>query len=631
MRRLIASVIAVLALVVSPGIALGQPAGSAIVQNVDLSNFPRVGLEVILPESLVSQGETPVFSVKENGRETELVKAQVQAADQPIDAVLVVDCSGSMAGAPIQAAKSAARAFVAELRPPSRAALVTFADRPRVVVPPTADGAALRAAIDGITPAGETSLYDAVITAVRQVNKSGSAQPVVIVLSDGGDTMSRTPLTRALSELRSAKVPVLAVALSSDEADPKALRLLSSQSGGRMATISNLDQLTSFYTGLARELQTRYLIAYSSNRPSTADLEISVTAKSSTGAAVTSLVVSNPMAAIKEPIGKTVKPVPPANLITYGVAVTLVFVAVALLTAAVILILIRPRTGLDQLAFYDQVVPEGGDNAVGTDRVISGMIGAVDYVAGKGGFKRLAYEELDRAGLPLRPTEYIGMHLTLVVVAGLLAGGAGNLVGALLVVVITTILPIGWIAYRIERRKRQFEEQLPDMLDLLAGSLRAGWGLQQATEVIVEQCGSPMSDEFRRAQTEIRLGRSVEEALESVAVRMQSNDFGWVVSAISIQREVGGNLAELLTIVSGTIRERNALKREISALTSEGRLSAVILFALPFFEAVVLYLVNREYMSKLFLTGPGLVMLVMGLAMLGVGGVWLKKATKVEV
>lgn len=633
MRRFISTL--VLALLVAPtSIAIAAPAaGEAMIQDVDLSNFPQVKLEVIVPGSMLKGGDKPVFTVHENDRPVDVLLASVKASDQPIDAVLVVDASGSMKGASMDAAKAAALAFIAELRPPSKAALVAFSDKARVVMPMSSDAGMLRSAVNRIEAGGETALYDAVLVAIRQVSRGGSTQPVVIVLSDGGDTMSRTPLTQALGEIRKSGIPVLAVALPSSESDSGALRMMARQNGGRVATVKNLSNLTAYYEDLAQELQTRYRVVYNSRRPTTMNLDIAVDAKTSAGAAGATLVVDNPLAAPEGPTPTTVDPVPPANLFTYGFAVVAVFVSVGMLVAALALLLSRPKTGLDQLGYYDQSTGASPDDmAVRPDRVMSGVFGAIDSVAGKGGFKLLAYEELDRAGLPLRPTEYMLLHLSLVVVSGLIAGMfAGSLSASLIVVAIATVAPILWISYRIRKRRAAFDEQLPDMLDLLAGSLRAGWGLQQALDVIIDQTKPPMSDEFRRAQTETRLGRSVEQSLESVAERVQSMDFSWVVSAISIQREVGGNLAELLTIVASTIRERNAVRRQISALTSEGRLSAVILFVLPFLEALILYITNPGYMSKLLTTSLGNMLLATGLILLLIGAVWLNKVTKVEV
>ncbi|MHB8050818.1 MAG: type II secretion system F family protein, partial [Coriobacteriia bacterium] len=173
--------------------------------------------------------------------------------------------------------------------------------------------------------------------------------------------------------------------------------------------------------------------------------------------------------------------------------------------------------------------------------------------------------------------------------------------------------------------------QLPDVLNLIAGALRAGWGLQQSVDLVVEQMAPPVSTEFARAQTEVRLGRPVEEALETVARRTRSEDFSWAVTAIGIQRDVGGNLAEVLDLVAATIRDRGALKRQIAGLTAEGRLSAWILLLLPFVLIGLLMVVNPSYIAALFSTGPGLVMLVIGGVLLLTGALWLRSIVTIEV
>lgn len=630
-RRIAVSIL-LLALVLGSAVPVfAAPTDHVIVRDADLSQFPQVRLQVTVPAELASAGR-PVFSASENGRKVDVVEASVKSQQQAIDAVLVVDTSGSMKGAAMEAAKTAAKAFITELKAPSRVALVAFSDKPAVLVPTTDDAAILGQAIDRMQPKGETSLYDAVLLALNQVKRADGVQPAVIVLSDGADTTSRVSLTQAVSAVRSAGVPVLVVALPSAEADHAPLKLLAEQSGGRLATIADLGALTAYYRGLAKELQTSYSLIYHSNRPSTVDLEIGVTAKSGGRTATGDMVVQNPMAIYEQPTVNTLRPVAPANLFTYAVAVTMVFISVAMFVVSGALMLIRPSTGLNQLAYYDQTGTDAADTGASQERVLSGVVAAVDYVAGKRGFKRLAYEELDRAGLPLRPAEYITLHMLIVIVTGIAAGMASQSIAvSLLVVILATVAPIAWIGMRIRKRRDAFESQLPDTLDLIAGSLRAGWGLQQAIEAVVEQAKPPISEEFRRAQTEVRLGRLSEQALESVAARMQSVDFNWVVSAISIQREVGGNLAELLNIVSSTIRERNALKRQVATLTSEGRLSAVILFVLPFLEAGILFIINRGYISQLFVTSTGLVMLITGILLLIVGGVWLNRVIRVEV
>ena len=140
----------------------------------------------------------------------------------------------------------------------------------------------------------------------------------------------------------------------------------------------------------------------------------------------------------------------------------------------------------------------------------------------------------------------------------------------------------------------------------MAGSLQAGLSLPQGMDTIVREGAEPMATEFRRALVETRLGVSIEDALESIGERMMSDDFQWCVMAIRIQREVGGNLAELLLQVAGTLRERDYLRRQVKSLSAEGRFSAYILLALP--PGIMLYefVTNRDYLRPLYTTGVGL-------------------------
>jgi tight adherence protein B len=260
------------------------------------------------------------------------------------------------------------------------------------------------------------------------------------------------------------------------------------------------------------------------------------------------------------------------------------------------------------------------------------MVGVVDYVAGRGGFTGLVRQRLERAGLPLRPAEYITAHVALVVTAGVLAQILTGALGvSFIVVLLATLGPMLYLELKVHSRQTAFEEQLPQILNLIAGSLRAGWGLLQSVDMVVQETMPPASDEFRRVQTEARLGLPVEDALQAMADRVGSQDFSWAVSAIAIQREVGGNLAEVLDVVAATIRDRAALRRHVSALTAEGRISAVILLALPFVEGVFLYVVNPTYMRPMFTEPLGWMILGSGLLLLVIGSLWLVRAMRVEV
>ncbi|NLB46536.1 MAG: type II secretion system protein F [Microbacteriaceae bacterium] len=305
------------------------------------------------------------------------------------------------------------------------------------------------------------------------------------------------------------------------------------------------------------------------------------------------------------------------------------------LVSGLVLMFVRPKSALDRLRYYDQLRETPDAAAVGgeySSRVTSSMMGAVGYVAGKRGMGAFVYEQLERAGWPLRPTEYIAAHLLLVVAIGAVVTWVSwSLLIGVLAIVLAVFVPLMIVDGRIRARERAFEEQLPDVLNLIAGALRAGWGLQQSLDLVVEQMAPPVSTEFARAQTEVRLGRPVEEALETVAHRMRSEDFSWAGTAIGIQRDVGGNLAEVLDLVAATIRDRGALKRQISGLTAEGRLSAWILLILPFALVALFMVINPGYLAALFTSTLGLSMLLGGCVLLLVGALWLRSVVTIEV
>jgi tight adherence protein B len=155
--------------------------------------------------------------------------------------------------------------------------------------------------------------------------------------------------------------------------------------------------------------------------------------------------------------------------------------------------------------------------------------------------------------------------------------------------------------------------------------------MPQALDTVVREGQQPMTGEFNRALVEARLGVPIEDALEGVGRRMQSKDFAWVVMAIRIQREVGGNLAEILTTVAATLRERERLRRQVQVLSAEGRLSAWILGALPPVFTLYLILSRPDYLRPLVTQPLGWLLVITGATLLTVGVLWMRKAVKVEV
>ncbi|HEX6235984.1 MAG TPA: type II secretion system F family protein, partial [Acidimicrobiales bacterium] len=179
------------------------------------------------------------------------------------------------------------------------------------------------------------------------------------------------------------------------------------------------------------------------------------------------------------------------------------------------------------------------------------------------------------------------------------------------------------------RRRERFGDQLPDNLQLLTSSRRAGYGLLQGLDSMAREAPEPGRSEFGRVLLEIRVGRDPGGALHALAERMRSDDFDWVVGAIDINREVGGDLATVLDNVAGTIRERQRLFRQMRALTAEGRISAYVLTALPPLLMLAMALLNPDYLSDLT-SGFGLVLLGIGAGMLVLGWVWMQRLIRLE-
>jgi tight adherence protein B len=236
---------------------------------------------------------------------------------------------------------------------------------------------------------------------------------------------------------------------------------------------------------------------------------------------------------------------------------------------------------------------------------------------------------LEMAGIRMRLQEFA----ILVLVAELVLGAIGVLVAGPLGLVLALLAPIAarvWVNVRTSRRQRAFADQLDDTLQLMASSLRAGHSLLQALASVAGEADEPTSEEFARIINQTRIGRELGPSFDESASRMNSDDFAWVTQAIAINREVGGNLAEVLDGVGHTIRERNQIRRQVKALSAEGKLSAIVLMLLPFGIAGFLMLSNPEYMAKFTQSLMGYTMIVVSVILLVIGGLWLRKVVQVR-
>jgi len=206
----------------------------------------------------------------------------------------------------------------------------------------------------------------------------------------------------------------------------------------------------------------------------------------------------------------------------------------------------------------------------------------------------------------------------------------GPLAGIIAAVVIATG-PVAYLNYRYRQRMSAFEHQLPDTLTLLASSLRAGFSLMQGLEAVAQEITDPMRKELQRVFTEVRLGRTIEDALGDAAERMDSNDLRWTVMAIQIQREVGGNLAVLLDTVADTMVKRERVRRELKALTAEARLSAIVLSLITPLLAFAIWAIQPTYLQPLTHDFFGIMGLIVAGGLCIAGWFWLRKIVDIEV
>ena len=288
-----------------------------------------------------------------------------------------------------------------------------------------------------------------------------------------------------------------------------------------------------------------------------------------------------------------------------------------------------------RMAAIGRPVPQRTASAVdrpGTGWIPESVSSFGERFATSQGFGEKLDAQLEAAGISLRSGEFVVATVGAGLVAAVVAAAMlQNVLLAAVLGVVGALVPTVLLRTALSRRADKMREQLPDVLTIMASSLRAGHSFLQALDTTAREIQAPANVEFQRLVSEIRLGRPAEDALEALADRVGSPDFRWAVLAVNIQREVGGNLAEILDNVSDTLRERAMMRRQIRVLTAEGRLSAWVLAILPFAIALYMFAVNPKYISLLFTKQIGLVMLGVGGVLMVLGILWMRKIVDIDV
>jgi len=633
--------------------AWAQEAGQEIeIVDINGSRYPEGGqTQMVIEFRNFGQDPDPgALEVTANGEAvSDLVVEPVGASSVPVGVVLVIDASGSMDGAPMEAAKAAAISFINQSRAEDRIAIVSFSDSVQVLTGFTGNKDGLIQTINAIVPANETAFNDGVIEGISlfdQPNARGLL-PNMIVLTDGDDTASEATLDEAIAAVENSDVRTFGVALQGSEFNPDAVEQVATAGAGLFLSTPNPDQLEQLYGDISREISNTLVARFVSPISTPGEVDFAVTYQGLSSAqsfAVSGFAVTT---TTQPGVTTTTTLAPLTTQVVESGAVldidTLMLLGAAGLGLTLFLFLVilfgrededDPGRFAKRLQAYGRKGPREADE----DRswlqripILNRFSQAAEEEVKRRGLLSGVNSTLEQANIPISPGEAVLGMFGLSAVGGILMGIFNGAVAGVISFVVFLLIAVFLIRFAGGREKRKFENQLPDTLTLMSTSLRAGYSLLQATEAVSTESPNPTAREFGRAIAEARLGISVTDALQGVVDRTQSDDFEWAVMAIEIQREVGGNLAEVLQTVGDTMRARNRLKGEIRALTAEGRISAFVLGSLPFAMGLFLWTSNREYLQPLLDATFGRIAIAVGLLLMAGGIFWLKKIVDIEI
>lgn len=604
------------------------------IREVDVSRFPIVRLVVSTPEPL-SSGNRDV-QVVENGASVQVVDvSSLGGPSGRVDAALAIDVSNSMRGSRLGTALAAARTFVASVPESMPVGVLTFSQRPLMLSSVSIDRASVESAVASIgssTTAG-TALYDAVATAAAMFDADSDDQHNLVLVTDGRNTAGDLDLAGAVSAAKAADMHVFTIGLAGPSTDEVTLRALARGTGGTYASIS-ADQLNAVYSGLAEEFSSQYVVEYRSKAP----VGVTVTASVHLGSGSASVGFLAPGVSEWPDEGRPVSVAPGfwTEPIGMGAIAMLAFLAVAGLGLLVVrrdARRQRERQLLSRLGSHAQEPGWDAEEGASSDRkrlVPQSFAGLADSAVGSGASRGVA-RRLEHAGWAMESGEFLTISAFLALVLSLFGLLLAGVIGAILGLAVGTLVPQVTLSNAASRRRAAIQAQLADTLMVIASSMRAGHSFMQSLDTASKEIDPPAAGEFGRVLQEIRLGRDTDDALEALAERVGSQDLEWAVTAIEIQRKIGGNLAEVLETVANTIRERDTLRRQMRALSAEGRISALVLSVLPILIAAYLMIVNPDYLRTLTTTRPGIIISVSAGILMVIGYVWMRRMVKLDV
>ncbi|WP_106399188.1 type II secretion system F family protein [Actinocorallia populi] len=538
--------------------------------------------------------------------------ARPAAAAPERTVVIVLDDGPAMTKAGLGAARRGVAGLVAALPPDVAVGLAL----PGASLAPATDRAPLLAAVEKAGLRGQGRVLDAVAGGLAALPPDGERR--LVVVTAGRDTASRTDPARMARDVALKGVAVELFGVGASAAKSPVVRRLAASPGSRVRTASNAARLASQMAEAGRDL-------FGAAPPG---------ARPAAGPTAASAEPAEPPAEPSEaaPAGGGTGPSLGALL---GLCFVVILVAVYLLGEA----FFAPRSDVShRIEEYRPRAGGGGGEGTGGGRgrgpggVLDGLLALSGRLVRASGRTEKIAARLDEAGWSLAPHEWGLLRgvACLLAVVGLWSFTDNLPVALLLGLALPLGIAKGVLAKARDRRVQAFADQLPDALAMIAGSLRSGFTVSQSLERLGSQEVQPLGVEMARALAQTKIGVSVEDALDQAADRMDCPDLRWVVMTIRIQREVGGNLADVIETTMETMRERTRLRRHIRALSAEGRMSAQVLIALPILLAVGLLLFRPDYLAPMLESPMGVLMLVFGAASVAVGWFWISRMIKIE-
>jgi tight adherence protein B len=625
LRTAIASA-AVAALVV-PTLALGQAQAPAPkLTESTTSGFPDRAYLVTLPSTRplsasqveVTENTNPVVGL-----------GVAPPGGSKSGAVLLIDASNSMKGAPIQGATVAARAFLEERKANLPLAIITFNPNITTLSEFTTNKAELAEAVAQTPTTDEgTHIYDAIIEASTMARDAGQERTTFVLLSDGANyDTSNSSLAEALSAAADANVRIISIGLKSDQFTPQTLQTLANRTGGRYIEADNPAALAAIYTEIGQQLSNEYELTYRSTLPPQVKANVQVKVANFAPASAT---YTTPALDL-EPQGTFEqnwidKVITSPWLMIFVVVSVLALIGFAIFSA----IDVRNRSLRRRMAAY-VTVPSEEESRLRRAEVAQILADTAQRTVGGQKWWQRFESDVELGGFGLSALAIAGWTIVGGIFGSIVAAIAFQSLWALLLGLLAPFVTRWLVSRKVRKMRRAFEEQLADNLDVLAGAMRTGHSTMGALSVMVDSAIEPSKSEFRRVLQDEQLGVPLDDALLVMARRMRSYDAEQVALVMRLQREAGGNTAEVLDRVAEVIRGRMELRRLVDVLTAQARISRWILTSLPIFVLLALSFTGGDYLDPMLSSLAGKIALVFGAILVLIGSFWIKQIAKLDV